>query len=98
MRRKQAQRAALFHIGDVLDRGPRDRHAVESAGAAPDFIQYYQRIGGRVREYLAQLAHLDHECGLAAVQVVARAYAREYAVGQAYVGLMRGHEAAYLRH
>ena len=53
---------------------------------------------GRVVEDVGDLAHLDHEGGLAAGEVVLGADAREDAVDDADAGRGRGHEGAHLGH
>ena len=78
VRREQSLCANL--VVQKFDDGPRQAEAVERARAAADFVQDHQAARRGVVQYVRRLAHLDHEGGLAARKVVARADAREDAV------------------
>ena len=69
---------------------PRQAQAVERAGAAADFIQDDRLRARGVVQDIGGLAHLDHERGLAARQIVAGADAGEDAVDQIDARLAAG--------
>ena len=76
---------------------PRETEAIEGAGAAADFIEDHQALAGGVMENIGCLAHLDHESGLTAREIVAGADAREDAVEQIHPRLGGRHKAAGVR-
>ena len=94
---EQRARAALLP-GDVLHRRPGDGQAVEGGGAAAHLVQNQQALGRGELQDGRHLAHLNHEGGLAAVEVVRRADAGEDAVGQRHIRALRGHEGADVGH
>ena len=98
MRRKQGARAHAALIRDIFDHRACNAHAVIGRSAAADLVQDQQAVSGRVLQNVRHLAHLHHEGGLPARQIVRRADAREHAVHHADVRGGRGHERADLRH
>ena len=71
--------------------------AVERARAAADLVEDHQAALGGVVEDVGGLGHLDHEGGLAGVQLIAGADAREEAIDQADRRALGGDVAADLR-
>ncbi len=69
-------------IVQMLDDAPRQAQAVERARAAANLIENNQAARRGVVQDVGRLAHLDHEGGLPAREVVARADAGEDAVHQ----------------
>ena len=69
------QRLGSNLIMQMLDNGPRQAQPIESAGAAPDFVQHNQAAVRGVIENVGGLTHLDHERRLTARQVVTGANA-----------------------
>ena len=92
MRREQGKRA--HPGGHVPGCGPRQRQAVERAGAAPDLIHQDQAALGRRIEDQCGLGHLDHESRAAAGQVIAGADTRMDAVNRPDDGPFSRHEGA----
>ena len=80
--------------GDVVGGGPGQRQPVVGAGATAYLVEEHQAVGGGVAQDVRGLAHLHHEGGTAAGQVVGRADAREDAIQRADGGCRGGHEAA----
>src|SRR5207302_5367342 len=76
------QRPGPGLVVQTFDDAPREAEAVEGARAAADLVEDDEAARRGVVQYVRRLAHLDHEGGLAARQVVARADAREDAVHQ----------------
>src|SRR6266513_2176442 len=93
---EQRQRAQLWSIVQVLQDRLGDADAVVGAGAAADLIEDEQAAGGRVREDVSGLHHLDHEGRQAAGQLVVRADPREDPVAQPDDGTAGRNEAAHL--
>ena len=85
-------------VVQVLGDGPGDGEAVIGGRAAADLVEDDQRVVGGVVEDVGGLAHLDHEGGLAAREVVAGADAGEDAIDEADARLAGGDAAADLRH
>ena len=92
------QRARAGSPGDVFHRSPGDGEPVERGRPPPHFVQYEQAARRGEFEDIRHLRHLHHEGGLAAIEVVGSADAREDAVGQGDVRRGRGHKAANMRH
>ena len=88
--------AAGCDVVEVLGHAPGDGEPVEGRGAAADFVEDDETAVGRVVEDGGGLVHLDHEGGLSAREVVARADTGENAVDQSDLGFSRGNEAAGL--
>ncbi len=63
--------AAAGVVVERLDGGPGDRQAIERRGAAADFVEDHQGLGGRAIEDGGGFDHLDHEGGAAVGDVVA---------------------------
>ena len=59
-----------YRAGQMRRTGPRQRQAVEGAGAASDFINQYQAIRGGVVQDISRFAHLYHERRTAGRQIV----------------------------
>ncbi len=83
-------------VVQMLGDRPGDGHAVISGGAAPDFIEQHQRSLGGAVQNRAGLAHLHHEGGLSARQIVGGPDACEQPVDRADARRVAGHEAAQL--
>ena len=77
------QREAAVDARDVPRHGPRQRQAVERAGAAPDLVHEDEALVGGVVQDVRGLGHLHHESGAPAGEIVAGADAREDAVDRA---------------
>ena len=92
------QRAGLQLVMQVLRHGPRDGKTVKGSRAAPDLIQNNQGTFRGVIQNQGRLAHLHHEGGLAARQIIAGAHAAENAVHQPHTGGFRRNVGAYLGH
>ncbi len=58
-------------VVDIFDDGPGNGQPVIGAGPAPDLVQHQQAATGGMVEDVGRLDHLDHEGGLAAVDLVA---------------------------
>src|SRR5579885_3160225 len=82
----------------MLYDGPGDGKAVESGGAAADFVQKHETLWRGVIQNRGDFRHFDEESGTPAGEVVGGAYARKDAIGDWQLGLTRGNEAADLRH
>ena len=82
----------------MLGHGPGDREAVEGGGAAADLIEQHQRALAGVVQDVGGFAHLHHEGGLAAGQVVDGTDPGEDAIGDAEAGGAGRNPAADLRH
>ena len=67
---------------EVFDDGPGQAESVERARAPPDFVQDDQAARRGIVQEICCFAHLDHECGLAAREIVAGADAREDAIDE----------------
>ncbi len=88
-----------FFVGrreEVVGDGPGDRDAVVGACAAADLVEDDEGAGRGVVEDVRRLAHLDHECRLAAGEVVAGADAGEELVDDADPRCRRRHVGAHL--
>jgi len=92
VRGEERLRAKLFGVGAEFEHRAGNAHAVEGRRAAADLVENEQGARRCLMQDLAHLGHLDHEGGLAAGQVVARADAREDAVDNADARRTRGHE------
>ena len=73
-------------------RCPREAQAVERARAAADFVEDHQAARRGVVQNVRGLAHLHHERGLPARQIVAGADAGEDAVHQIDARVLRRDE------
>jgi len=73
-------------VMEEFDQGPCEAQAIESAGAAADLVEDDEAAPGRVVEDVGRLAHLDHEGGLAAGEIIAGADAAEDAVHEVNAG------------
>ena len=82
----------------VLGDRPRDGHPVVGGGAAPDLVEEHEAPLGGPMDDRRGLAHLDHEGGLAARQVVRGAHAGEDAVADTEPRAGRRHERPDLGH
>ena len=91
------QRLCAHLVVQVLDDAPRQAQPVERARAPANLIQDDQAAGRRVVQDVRRLAHLHHEGGLSARQIVACSDAREDAVHQVDPRLRRRDERASLR-
>ena len=89
---------ALGRVGDVLHDGPGDAHAVESRGAAANFVQHNEALGCGVLENFGHFGHLDHEGGLAGGKVVRCANAGKDGIHDAHMTAGRWDEGADLCH
>ena len=76
---------------------PRQRQAVEGAGAAADFIDQHQTLRARAAQDMRHLGHLHHESRPSAGQVIRGADAGEDAVHRADARGLGRHEAAGVR-
>ena len=91
-------RSAADRVVEVFRHRPRYGDAIIRRGSATDLIQQHQAPFGRAMEDGAGLAHFDHEGGLPAGQVVARADSGKEPVRDADFRSRRGHERAELGH
>ena len=88
---------AADHVVEMLGHRPGDRHAVVGRGPAADLVEQHEAPAGRPVEGRARFAHLHHEGGLAARQVVRRADAGEQPVHRADHRAPSRHERPHLR-
>src|SRR5712691_8746889 len=95
MRRKD--RLAPDAVVQALGDRPGDCDAVIGGGAAPDLIEQHQAPARGSMQDRARLAHLDHESGLAAHEVVRGADAREQTIHDADRRTATGYEGSDLR-
>ena len=98
VRREKRLCAGFLLVAQVLHHRPRNRQAVKRAGAAPDFIQNDEGFCGRVAQDVRRFAHLHHERGLSAGEVIRRADAGENAVGDGDFRFLRRDERPDVRH
>src|SRR5215470_9710829 len=82
----------------MLDDGPGDGEAVESGGAATDFVKQDKTRRRRMVQDRSDFAHFDEKRRTAASEIVARPNAREDAVGNRELRLTRRNEGAHLGH
>jgi len=61
-------------VVQVFNDGPGKTQTVKGAGAPADFVEDNQAAGGGIVKNIGGLAHLDHEGGLSAREVIAGAY------------------------
>jgi len=85
-------------VGEEFGDGPGKGEAVEGGGAAADFVEDDEGVGGGVVEDVGGFGHFDHEGGLALGEVVGGADAGEDAVDEADGGGFGGDEEAGLGH
>ena len=90
------KRAAAGDVVEMFGHAPRDGESIEGGRAAADFVKDDEAAIGGVVEDGGGFVHLDHEGGLSAREVVARADAGEDAVDEADLGGGGGDEAAGL--
>ena len=90
------KRAATGDVVQMFGHAPGDGEAVEGGGAASDFVEDDEAAVGGVVEDGGGFIHFDHEGGLSAREVVARADAGEDAVDEADLGGGGGDEASGL--
>ncbi len=77
----RGEEGARAFVAEVFGDGPGEAEAVEGRGAAADFVEDDQGLGGGVVQDRGGLGHLDHEGGLAGVEGVIGADSGEDAVG-----------------
>ncbi len=88
------QRPGAAVAGQMHGGGARQRQAVVGAGAPADLVHQHQAVLGGVVQDVGRLAHLHHEGGLPAREVVAGADAGEDAVDRPDYRACRRHVAA----
>ena len=88
----------LGRVGDVLDHGAGNAHAVKCGRAAADLIQNDQTLCGGILQDLGHLGHLHHEGGLPSRQVIRCTDAGEDGVHNAHMAFFGRDEGADLRH
>ena len=91
---RRENRFASDRIVQALRDGPRDGHAVVRRGAAPDLVEEHEAARGGGMKDRARFAHLDHERGLPAHQIVGRAHAGDAGAGRLAVEQHRAGAAA----
>jgi len=79
---------------EMFDDGPGDGEAVESGGAAADFVEEDKACGRGVMEDGGDLAHFDEEGGAATGEIIAGTDAGEDAVGDGEFGTVSRNEGA----
>ena len=88
----------FFRVGDMLDNGSGDAHAVKSRRTTANFVQNDQALRGGIFQNFGDLGHLDHEGGLSGGEVVRCADTGEDGVHDAHMALRCRNEGADLRH
>ena len=96
VRCKERARPAL--LGDVFHCRPGDGKAVERRSAASHLVQDEQALRRGIFQDGRHFAHLHHEGGLAAIEVIRSADAGKNAVGQGDIRRGGGHKAAHVGH
>ena len=91
------QRESADACREVARRRSSEREAVESAGAAADFVHQHQAAGRRVVQDVGGLCHLDHEGRAAASQIITRADAGEHPIERPDLRRDGRYEAADVR-
>ena len=91
------QRFRTDLIVQVFNDAPREAQAVECARATTDFVEDDEAARRGIVEDVGGLAHLDHERGLPARQIIARADARKDAVHEINARFLRGNKTAGVR-
>src|SRR5690349_390066 len=92
------KRACASVLLEMLDDSPGDGEAIERGSAAAHLVKQDKAGRSGVIKNGGDFAHFDKKRGAAAREIVARANARKYAVGDGKLGLARGNERAHLRH
>ena len=91
------QRESADACREVARRRRSERKAVESAGAAADFIHQHQTARRRVVQDVGGLRHLDHEGRAAPGQIITRADAGEHPIERPDLRRIGRYEAADVR-
>ena len=91
------KRLGAHLIVQMLDHAPRQAQPVKRAGATANLVEDNEAARRGVVQNIGRLAHLHHEGGLPARQIVARPDAREDAVHQVNPRLHRRNERARVR-
>ena len=90
--------AQLLGVADVLRNCTGNAYAVKGGGSPAHLVKDNKTVLGGVFQYIRDFAHLHHEGGLSCGKVVRGAHTGEYLIHHGYLGGIRRHEAAYLRH
>ena len=98
MRCKKRFRANLLRIRDIFQHRPRDGKPIKCACASPDFIQNQQAFVRCVMQNVRNLCHFHHKRALPCGKVIRCTDTGEDSVYNADMRLLRGNEAANLRH